>query len=69
MVDQPGRYAIQVEESVGSVASLFEGLEIKMSDSGGSIFIGDFTDQAALHGVLARIRDLCLTLVSVERIG
>lgn len=69
MVDQPGRYAIHVEETLGSLESLFEGLEITTSDSGGNVLIGDFTDQAALHGVLACIRDLCLTLVSIERIG
>jgi len=38
------------------------------TEGGETILIGPVTDQAALHGLLARIRDLNLTLLSVERI-
>lgn len=68
MVDQPGRYAIHVQESLSSLDSVFDWVEVRPGEDGGSVLIGDFPDQAALHGVLARIRDLCLTLISVERI-
>jgi hypothetical protein len=45
----------------------FEGLEIRCDPGGDSILSGPLPDQAALHGVLARIRDLNLTLISVGR--
>ncbi|MBW4438455.1 MAG: hypothetical protein KME04_15045 [Pleurocapsa minor GSE-CHR-MK-17-07R] len=67
MVDQPGKYAIHIQEQLGSLSSAFEDMVI-FSDESGTRLIGDFPDQAALHGVLARIRDLCLTLVSVEQL-
>lgn len=69
MVDQPGKYAIQIEENLGSLTSAFDGLEIRTLPNGGTVLIADFTDQASLHGVLARIRDLCLTIVSVVRLS
>lgn len=36
--------------------------------SGDSLLTGSVPDQAALHGVLARIRDLGLTLVSIQQL-
>lgn len=38
------------------------------SEGGETILIGPVADQAALHGLLIRIRDLNLTLLSVERL-
>jgi len=38
------------------------------TECGNTILTGSVTDQAALHGLLIRIRDLNLTLLSVERI-
>lgn len=67
MVDQPGKYAIHIQEQLGSLSSAFEDMVI-LSDESGTRLIGDFPDQAALHGVLAHIRDLCLTLISVEQL-
>jgi hypothetical protein len=46
----------------------FEGLVIQRRDDGTTVLIGPVTDQAALHGVLARIRDLGLPLLSVNRV-
>ena len=45
----------------------FDGLEIVHSQSGGTILRGFMPDQPALFGVLGKIRDLGLTLISVHR--
>ena len=43
--------------------------QMKISTEGGeTILTGPVADQAALHGLLIRIRDLNLTLLSLERI-
>lgn len=47
----------------------FAGLEVQCSPRGDSILSGPLPDQAALHGVLARIRDLNLKLISVNRLS
>ncbi len=46
----------------------FGGMGVRCEPSGDSILSGSLPDQAALHGVLARIRDLNLTLVSIRRL-
>jgi len=43
----------------------FEGLALQTLPDGETLISGPIRDQAALHGVLARIRDLGLPLVSV----
>lgn len=45
----------------------FEGLTITLTPAGETIFTGTIVDQAALYGLLNRIRDLGLELVSVQR--
>jgi hypothetical protein len=49
--------------------SWFEGLEVADATGGDATLTGLLPDQPALHGVLARIRDLGLDLVSVEALG
>ena len=44
-----------------------EGLVIQRQADGTTVLVGPVVDQAALHGVLARIRDLALPLLSVNR--
>ncbi len=46
----------------------FAGLTMTHTEQGETILRGDLVDQAALHGVLIKVRDLGLTLVSVERL-
>lgn len=46
----------------------FDGLTVTMLDNGETILSGPIVDQAALHGVLIKIRDLGLPLVSLTRI-
>lgn len=45
----------------------FDGFIIKPQASGETILVGTVEDQAALHGLLAKIRDLGLSLLSVNR--
>jgi hypothetical protein len=44
----------------------FEGLKVTRQPNGGMVVSG-VMDQAALHGILNRIRDLRLTLISLQR--
>jgi hypothetical protein len=46
----------------------FEGLEVTSDESGQTRIAGPVVDQAALHGLLAKIRDLGLPLLSVRHI-
>jgi hypothetical protein len=46
----------------------FDGLEVAGDARGQTTITGPVADQAALHGLLAKIRDLGLPLVSVQRL-
>jgi hypothetical protein len=46
----------------------FDGLQITSNDRGQTTIAGPVTDQAALHGLLAKVRDLGLELLSVRRL-
>ena len=46
----------------------FEGLTITLEDNGETLLTGPVVDQAALHGVLRKVRDLGVTLLSVSRV-
>jgi hypothetical protein len=46
----------------------FDGLTITLVDTGETILSGPVVDQTALHGVLIKIRDLGLPLLSLTRI-
>lgn len=66
---QPTQYAIHIKEQIASCWSLwFEGLTITDLGDDGCILSGPVADQSALHGLLAKVRDLNLTLISVNRI-
>jgi hypothetical protein len=45
----------------------FEGLNITQDPNGETLLTGELQDQANLHGVLMKIRDLRLVLISVRR--
>lgn len=45
----------------------FDGFEVMQLPNGKTIISGPVIDQAALHGLLSRIRDLGLELISVQR--
>ena len=64
-----GCYAICVEEEIDSnLLVWFEGFSIRSSKAGETVITGPVVDQSALHGLLAKIRDLNLTLISVNRV-
>lgn len=64
----PGQYQIKVKGRLsGQWSEWFDGLEISYED-GLTTIAGSVVDQSALHGLLNRIRDLGLQLVSVHRI-
>ena len=64
----PIHYEIQVEHHLGpAVVAHFPGWTVTLAPDGTTVLEGAIPDQAALHGVLARIRDLGLTLVAVRR--
>jgi hypothetical protein len=44
----------------------FDGLTITHQENGASVLTGHLPDQAALHGVLIKVRDLGLMLITVE---
>ncbi len=48
-------------------AEWFEGLTITLEENGDTLLTGPLVDQAALHGLLRKVRDLGLSLVSVNR--
>ena len=45
----------------------FDGMAMSHTDQGDTMLSGLIADQAALHGLLVKVRDLNLTLVSVQR--
>jgi hypothetical protein len=61
-------YHIRVKGQLdASWSEWFDGLIIASEENGESILSGPIADQAALHGILARVRDLGLPLVAVAR--
>lgn len=46
-----------------------EGLDVRRQEDGTTTLVGPLVDQAALYGVIIRIRDLGLSLLSVSRVG
>jgi len=49
-----------------SWADWFDGMRIRHEDNGETLLSGSLPDQAALHGVLNRLRDLGIQLISVN---
>jgi hypothetical protein len=63
------RYAICVEEHLDvHWSAWFDGMSLRESGDG-TILEGPVADQAALHGLLAKLRNLNLTLISVRRLA
>ncbi len=66
---EPGHYEIRIEGHLDKRwANWFEGLTITALDNGETLLIGPVVDQAALHSVLRKVRDLGMPLLSVNRV-
>jgi hypothetical protein len=67
--DEPGRYEIRLTGHLDDRwADWFAGLTITREDNGETLLTGPVADQAALYGLLRKVRDLGLPLVSVLRV-
>jgi hypothetical protein len=66
---QPTVYQIRVKGHLGSQwTDWFGGLTVTLEDNGETLLTGPVVDQAALHGLLKKVRDLGIPLVSVVSI-
>lgn len=68
-MSQPLSYRLRIKGHLGPAWSQqFAGFTMVLEESGETTLRGTVADQAALHRLLARIRDLGLTLVSINQI-
>ena len=66
---QPMVYQIRVKSHLSSAwTDWFDGLSITLEDNGETLLTGAVIDQAALYGVLKKVRDLGMPLISVNPI-
>jgi len=66
---QPLVYQIRIKGHLGREwTHWFEGLTITLSDNGETLLTGPVVDQAALHGLLKKVRDVAMPLISVNRV-
>jgi hypothetical protein len=65
--NQPTIYQIRIKGHLGQRwTNWFEGLAITLEDNGDTLLTGPVVDQAALHGMLKKVRDLGMPLISVD---
>ncbi|MDH4135993.1 MAG: hypothetical protein OEW09_04645 [Anaerolineae bacterium] len=66
---QPMIYQIRIKGHLGHQwTDWFEGLTITLEDNGDTLLTGPVVDDAALHGLLKKVRDLGMPLLSVNRV-
>ena len=66
---QPMIYQIRIKGQLDRQwTDWFEGLAITLEENGDTLLTGPVVDQAALHGLLKKVRDLGVTLISVNRL-
>lgn len=67
---EPGFYEIRLKGHLDDRwTGWFDGLTITLEDNGDTLLTGPVIDQAALHGLLKKVRDLGLPLQSVNYLG
>jgi hypothetical protein len=65
----PGRYEIRLKGHLDTRwAAWFDGLSLTNESDGTTLIHGPVADQAALHGLLQKVRDVGLPLVSVTQV-
>jgi len=66
---EPQTYEIRIKGHLADRSAYwFPGLTITLTDSGDTLLTGPVVDQAALHGLLRKVRDLGMPLISVNRV-
>ena len=69
-LDQPMIYQIRIKGHLGPRwTEWFEGMTITLEDNGETLLTGPVVDQAALHGLLRKVRDLGMPLISAIRVN
>lgn len=67
--DEPTLYRIRVRGTLDSSWSAwFDGMAVEATSGGETVLSGPVRDQSALHGLLGKIRDMGLSLLSVEQL-
>ena len=67
--DRPKIFQIKIQGHLGQQwAGWFDGFTIVLEEDGNTLISGPVIDQSALHGILKKIRDLGLPLLSVNSI-
>ncbi len=62
-------YQIRLQGHLGHQwTEWFEGMTITLEDNGDTLITGPVADQSALHGLLKKVRDLGMTLLSVTSV-
>ena len=68
-LDEPMVYQIRIKGQLGPRwADWFGDVSITLEDDGETLLTGAVVDQAALHGLLRKIRDLGMPLISAVRV-
>ena len=68
--DMPAHYQIQVRGTLDPrFSGWFDQLSISHDAEGNTMLAGQLSDQAALYGLINRLRDLGVTLLAVAREG
>ena len=68
--DQQTVYQFRIKGHLGQQwMNWFEGLTITLEEDGNTLLSGPVIDQSAIHGILKKIRDLGMPLLSVNAIG
>ncbi|CAN5746546.1 hypothetical protein BH10CHL1_BH10CHL1_02310 [soil metagenome] len=63
-------YQIRIQEQLGEQwTEWFDPLLMQIAPNGNTLFTGPLRDQAQLHGLLVKVQNLNLTLISVSQIG
>ena len=67
--DGSGLYEIRLKGHLDERwADRFDGLTITLEENGDTLLTGPVIDQAALHGLLKKVRDLGMPLISINRV-
>lgn len=67
--DHQSVFQIRIKGHLGDQwTDWFDGMAITLEDDGDTLLTGPVADQAALHGLLKKVRDIGMTLVSVNSV-